>query len=73
MDSALDVLKAALKPADQVQAAYKVQQQYIKDNVEIALYYRNEVRGYATRIKNLLWNPSSSTELWNIEDWFIGQ
>jgi len=73
MDSALNVLKAALKPADQVQAAHKVQEQYIKDNVEIALYYRSEVRGYATKIKNLLWNPSSSTELWNIEDWFIGQ
>ena len=71
MDAALDVLKAALKPADQLQAVYKVQEQYIKQNVEIALYYRNEVRGYATKIKNLLWNPSSATELWNIEDWFI--
>ena len=71
MDLALDVLKAALKPDDQVQAAYKVQEQYIKDNVEVALYYRNEVRGYATNIKNLLWNPSSATELWNIEDWYI--
>lgn len=73
MDAALDVLKAALKPEDQLQAAYTVQEQYINDNVEIALYYRNEVRGYATRIKNLLWNPSSSTELWNIEDWYIAQ
>ena len=71
MDAALDVLKAALKPDDQVQAAYKVQEQYVKDNVEIALYYRNEVRGYATKIKNLLWNPSSATELWNVEDWFL--
>ncbi|MEO8229797.1 MAG: ABC transporter substrate-binding protein [Chloroflexota bacterium] len=71
MDAALDVLKAALKPADQLQAVYKVQEQYIKQDVEIALYYRNEVRGYATKIKNLLWNPSSATELWNIEDWFI--
>ena len=71
MDAALDVLKAALEPADQVQAAFKVQEQYIKNNIEIALYYRNEVRGYATKIKNLLWNPSSATELWNIEDWYI--
>ena len=73
MDAALNTLKAALKPEDQVKAAYTVQEQYIKDNVEIPLYYRNEVRGYATKIKNLLWNPSSATELWNVEDWFLGQ
>ncbi len=71
MDAALNALKSALKPEDQVQAAYSAQEQYIEDNVEIALYYRNEVRGYATKIKNLLWNPSSSTELWNVEDWYL--
>jgi ABC-type transport system substrate-binding protein len=72
IDSALDTLKTALTPSDQIDAAYKLQEQYIKDNVEIPLYDRNEARGYATRIKNLSWNASPSTELWNVEDWFIG-
>ncbi len=39
--------------------------------IEQTLYYRNEVRGYATRIQNLDWNPSPATEVWNIEDWWI--
>jgi peptide/nickel transport system substrate-binding protein len=73
MDAALKMLKDAIKPADQVQAAYTVQKVYADKLIEQALYYRSEVRGYATRIHNLIWNPSSATELWNIEDFFIAQ
>ncbi len=71
MDSALQVLQSAIKPEDQVSAAYTVQKVYVDKLIEQALYYRNEVRGYASRIQNLEWNPSSATEIWNIEDWWI--
>jgi peptide/nickel transport system substrate-binding protein len=71
MDEALDVLRNAVEPQAQLDAAFAVQKLYVDKLVEQTLYYRNEVRGYATRIKNLEWNPSSSTEVWNIEDWFI--
>ena len=73
MDAALDILRNGALPADRITAAYRAQRRYVDDLVEIPLYYRNDVRGYATRIRNLLWNPSRSTELWNVEDWFIGR
>jgi peptide/nickel transport system substrate-binding protein len=73
MDEALDVLRDAIDPQEALEAAYEVQKIYVDKLVEQTLYYRNEVRGYATRIQNLEWNPSSSTELWNIEDWWIQQ
>lgn len=65
------VLRNAVEPQAQLDAAYAVQKLYVDKLVEQTLSYRNEVRGYATRIKNLEWNPSSSTEVWNIEDRFI--
>jgi peptide/nickel transport system substrate-binding protein len=71
MDEALRTLQSAIKPDEQVAAAYTVQEVYVDQLVEQTLYYRNEVRGYANRIQNLDWNPSSATELWNIEDWWI--
>jgi peptide/nickel transport system substrate-binding protein len=71
MDDALDVLRDAIDPEAALQAAYTVQQVFVDKLVEQTLYYRNEVRGYATRIQNLDWNPSNATEVWNIEDWWI--
>jgi peptide/nickel transport system substrate-binding protein len=73
MDAALAVLKDAIRPEDALQAAYTVQKVYVDKLIEQTLYYRDEVRGYATRIQNLDWNPSSSTEVWNVEDWWIQQ
>ena len=71
MDDALGILQRAIKPEDQVQAAYTVQKVYVDKLIEQTLYYRNEVRGYAADIQNLDWNPSSATEVWNIEDWWV--
>jgi len=73
MDAALKTLKDSIKPEDQVKAAYTVQKVYADKMIEIPLYYRSEVRGYAADVKNLDWNPSSATELWNIEDFFIAK
>ena len=63
--------KAAIKPADQVQATYRIQQQYIDLVPEIALYYRSDARGVGTRLRNFLKNPSTSSDMWNIQDWWL--
>jgi len=73
MDNALNTLKSAIKPDEQVQAAYKVQQIYIDKTPEVALYYRNETRGVSAKLNNFLYNPSTSSDMWNIEDWWVTQ
>jgi peptide/nickel transport system substrate-binding protein len=71
MDAAIDVLKQAIKTQDQIQAAYKIQQVYIDTTPEVVLYYRNEVRGASAKLQNFLKNPSTSSDMWNIEDWWM--
>ena len=71
MDSAIDVLTKAISPADQVQAAYKIQDVYVKLVPEVALYYRNEARGVSVKLQNFLKNPSTATDVWNVEDWWL--
>lgn len=73
MDAAIDVLASSIDPADQVQAAYKVQQVYVDQIPEIVLYYRNEVRGVSARLHDFLKNPSTSSDMWNIEDWWLAR
>jgi peptide/nickel transport system substrate-binding protein len=73
MDAAIDVLKQAIKTQDQIQAAYKIQQVYIDNTPEVVLYYRNEVRGASAKLQNFLKNPSTSSDMWNIEDWWMKQ
>ncbi len=71
MDGAIDVLRESIKPADQVQATYRIQQRYIDLVPEIALYYRNDARGIGAGLRNFLKNPSTSSDLWNIQDWWL--
>ena len=71
MDAAINTLKAAIDPKDQVQAAYKIQQVYIDQVPEVVLYYRNEVRGVSVKLQNFFKNPSTATDMWNIEDWWL--
>ncbi len=73
MDAAIDVLKKAIDPKDQLEAAYKIQQVYIDQVPEVALYYRNEARGVSVKLQNFLKNPSTQSDMWNIEDWWIKQ
>jgi peptide/nickel transport system substrate-binding protein len=71
MDAAIDTLRQAIKPADQVEATYKIQQQYIDLVPEVVLYYRNEARGVGAKLQNFLKNPSTSSDMWNIADWWL--
>lgn len=73
MDAALNTLKSAIDPKDQLEAAYKVQQVYIDNIPEVVLYYRNEARGVSVKLQNFLKNPSTSSDMWNIEDWWMQQ
>jgi peptide/nickel transport system substrate-binding protein len=71
MDDAINVLKAAINPADQLDAAYTIQQVYIDQVPEVVLYYRNEARGVSLKVQNFLKNPSTASDMWNIEDWWL--
>ena len=73
MDAAMATLRAAIDPKAQVEAAYTAQQVYIDQVPEVALYYRNEARGVGVKVQNFLKNPSTSTDMWNIEDWWLQQ
>lgn len=73
MDAALDVLRDAILTEDQINAAYTIQEIYVEQIPEIALYYRNEARGVATRLNNFFKNPSTSSDMWNVEDWWVTQ
>ncbi len=73
MDAAIDVLAKSIKPADQIQAAYKIQQVYIDQIPEVVLYYRNEARGVNAKLQNFMKNPSTASDVWNAQDWWLKQ
>lgn len=71
MDAALDTLASEITTEAQIAAVKDVQRIFVEQAAEIPLYYRQEVRGVSTRLQNFEKNPSTSTDMWNIEDWFI--
>jgi peptide/nickel transport system substrate-binding protein len=71
MDAALQTLKNAIKPEDQVKAAYTVQKVYVDQTAEIPLFYRNQARGLSNRLQNFQLNPGTATDFWNVEDWWV--
>ncbi len=73
MDAAIDVLAKSIKPADQIQAAYKIQQVYVDQIPEVVLYYRNEARGVNAKLQNFMKNPSTASDIWNAQDWWLKQ
>ena len=46
---------------------------YIDQVPEVVLYYRNEARGVGIKVQNFLKNPSTASDMWNIEDWWVTQ
>jgi peptide/nickel transport system substrate-binding protein len=71
MDRAIDRLKAAIDPAEQLDAAYAIQRAYVELVPEIALYYRNDARGISVHLHNFAKNPSTATDVWNAQDWWL--
>ncbi|HET8786782.1 MAG TPA: ABC transporter substrate-binding protein [Candidatus Limnocylindrales bacterium] len=74
VDAAIDTLKSALNPADQLQSVYDLQRIIDVEKVyEVALYYRTQVRGVSTRLQNFFQNPGTASDMWNTQDWFVTQ
>jgi peptide/nickel transport system substrate-binding protein len=74
VDAAIDTLKSALNPADQLQSVYDLQRIIDVEKVyEIALYYRTQVRGLSSRLQNFAQNPGTASDMWNTQDWFVTQ
>lgn len=72
VDAAINTLKNSLNPQDQIPAAYQIQKIVDVDkNYEVALYYRAQVRGVATRLQNFFQNPGTASDMWNTQDWFV--
>ncbi len=71
MDGAIDVLEEAIRPGDQVDATYTIQRVYVDEIPEIVLYYRNEARGIAAKLQNFHKDPSTASDIWNVEDWWL--
>lgn len=71
MDEALNTLRDAVSAEEQVQAALTIQQVYVDEIAEIPLYYRESTRGKSVRLQNFFKNPSTASDMWNTEDWFI--
>jgi ABC-type transport system substrate-binding protein len=72
VNAAIDKMKSSINPQDQLQYSYQVQKIIDVDKqYEIVLYYRTSVRGVSTRLQNFLANPSTASDLWNAQDWFV--
>ncbi|HSS36318.1 MAG TPA: ABC transporter substrate-binding protein [Patescibacteria group bacterium] len=71
MDEAIDVLEQAVAPGQQVDATYTIQRVYVDQVPEIVLYYRNEARGIGAKLQNFRKNPSTASDIWNVEDWWL--
>ena len=73
MDEALNTLRTAVATEDQIEAVNTVQQIYVDQVAEIPLYYRESTRGKSVRLQNFFKNPSTASDMWNIEDWWVQQ
>jgi ABC-type transport system substrate-binding protein len=74
VDASIDTLKNSMNPQDQLDAAYKIQKIVDVDKVyEVALYYRQQVRGVSSRLSNFFQNPGTASDQWNAQDWFVTQ
>lgn len=71
MDAALDELYKTVDPAKIYEIAQTLQEIYASSNFEVPLYYRSSVRGVSNRLGNFIKNPSTASDMWNTEDWFV--
>lgn len=72
MDAVLTDLKTQVDLTKQFADAQKLQQIYVDNTPEIALYYRSEVTGVGVHVGNWpTYNVSTSGPTWNVEDLFF--
>lgn len=73
MDAVLDELFGLTDPFDQVAKAAEVQSLHTELQPEVVLYYRSSARVVNTLLENFEKNPGTSSDMWNIEDWYLTQ
>lgn len=71
MDPLLDTLKSTVDPAAQMEIAVDIQKLHTELQPEVVLYYRSSVRGVNANLENFFKNPGTTTDMWNVEDWFL--
>jgi peptide/nickel transport system substrate-binding protein len=71
MDAAIDELRTTVDPARQVELARQIQRLHSELQPEVVLFYRTNVRAVSTRLMNFFANPATSTDMWNVEDWYL--
>ena len=71
MDAALDSLASAIAPEDQLEAVFAVQRVYLDQVPEVTLFYPVAARPVSARLHNFMKNPSTASDIWNIQDWWI--
>jgi peptide/nickel transport system substrate-binding protein len=71
MDDLLDQLFGTTEPAKQAELGQAVQRLHTKLQPEVVLYYRSSARVVNTKLENFAKNPGTSTDMWNVEDWYL--
>ena len=73
MDTVLDELFGLTDPFEQVEKAAEVQSLHTELQPEVVLYYRSSARVVNANLENFFKNPGTSSDMWNIEDWYLAQ
>ena len=47
------------------------QEIYVRDIIEIPLYYRKNVELHSPKVGNFFANPTQAGPTWNAVDWFV--
>lgn len=71
MDALLDKLFGATDPAELADLGHQVQALHTEQQPEVVLYYRSSARVVNVKLENFFKNPSTASDMWNIEDWFL--
>ena len=71
MDAVLDELFGLTDPFEQVQKVAEVQSLHTELQPEVVLYYRSSARVVNAALENFEKNPGTSSDMWNIEDWYL--
>ena len=71
MDTMLDSLFGLTDPGEQAEVGQQIQALHTELQPEVVLYYRSSARVVNAKLENFFKNPGTSSDMWNIEDWFL--
>jgi len=73
MDEALNTLFGTTDPGEVYALAAELQQIHTELQPEVVLYYRSGVRGLNSSLSNFARNPGTSSDMWNVADWYLAE